>query len=102
MEPEALRALSILRAATALLGTLIVAYGARAYLRSRGAAMLWFTIGVAVVTLGFLLEGILFELFGWTLEGASAIEASITFVAFLLLVASLFVRDRHVARHETI
>lgn len=63
-------------------------------MRTRRPTILWFTLGVGVVTFAYLLEGALFQVFGWPLEVVSAIEASLTLVAFSLLVMSLFVSDR--------
>jgi len=94
MPVDPLLALGLIRGATALLGAVIVAFALKAYWRARRRGLLYFTLGVGTVTVGFAIEGVAFELLGLPLATVSAIEAVFTLVAFGLLVFSLFARER--------
>lgn len=96
MPLDPILALGALRTVTALLGAVIVAFALKAYRRSRRRTLLFFTSGVGVVTVGFALEGLAFQLLGFPLELVSALEAVFTLVAFGLLVFSLFARESEI------
>ncbi len=63
------------------------AYGA--YRRTESIRMLFVSIGFALVTLGSLVEGILFELLGYNLMEAHIVESTLVLVGLLTLIYSL-------------
>lgn len=90
--------LGVIRAITAIVIALIVLYGLRAYRVTRRRSLLYFIIGMGVASVGYLIEGVLVELVGWSLPDATLVESVFSLVAFCFLVASLWVRDRRAAR----
>lgn len=82
--------LSILKAVTVVLGFVVVFLGAKAFRASRRRPILWLTIGLAVMTLGAISEGLAFQGLGWTLAASHLFEAVVTLGAFGVLVYSLY------------
>lgn len=56
----------------------------------RRAAYLLLAAGFGLLTLGSVVEGVLFEFAGWALSDAHVAEAAITAAGFVLIVASIF------------
>lgn len=72
-----------------VLGSAIVfaAYGA--YRRTDSTWMLFVSIGFALVTLGSVVEGLLFEFLGYGLMEAHIVESTLVLVGLLTLIYSL-------------
>lgn len=85
--------LGVIRALTALIVALIVVYGLRAYRITRKRSLLCFIVGMGIASLGYLLEGALVELAGWSLPDATLVESVFSLIAFSFLVASLWIRE---------
>lgn len=83
--------ISLLKTVTVALGLYIVWLGAKAYGKRPRASTLWLTLGVAVVTLGAIAEGVAFQLLG-DLPRARLVEAVVTLFGFGALVYSLHSR----------
>jgi hypothetical protein len=88
--PETILYLSILKALTILLGLVIVYLGARAYRAQPRKPLLWLTVGIGVLTLGAISEGVAFQGLGWTLDQSHLFEAVVTLAGFGVLVYSLY------------
>lgn len=85
--------LGVVRALTAVLGVTILLVGVRAYRATRRNSILLFAAGIGTASAGYLLEGVLVRWAGWDLVTASLLESLASLAAFMLLAASLWVRD---------
>jgi len=56
----------------------------------RRATYLLLAAGFGLLTLGSVVEGVLFEFAGWALTDAHVAEATITAAGFVLILASIF------------
>lgn len=83
-------ALSVLKLLTVALGFVIVYLGLRAYRGSRRRPLLWLTVGMAIMTLGAISEGVAYQGLDWTLGQSHLFEAVVTLIAFAVLVYSLY------------
>lgn len=83
-------ALSSIKLVTVALGIIVVYLGWKAYRASQRKPLLWLTIGMAVMTLGAVSEGIAFQGLDWTIGESHIFEAVVTLVAFAILVYSLY------------
>ena len=86
--------LGVARTLTALVGAIILVYGIRAYRATHKTSLLLFAAGMGTASAGYLLEGVLVQVARWDLSTATLIESIFSLVAFSLLAASLWVRDR--------
>jgi len=82
--------LSAIKAVTVVLGCVVVYLGSKAYLRTRRRPMLWLTVGMAILTLGAISEGLAYRGLQWTLDQSHIFEAVVTLGAFAVLVYSLY------------
>lgn len=82
--------LSGLKALTVLLGFLIVWFGFKAWRAGRRRPLLWLTLGMGLMTLGAIAEGVAFQGLGLTLDESHIVEALFTLAAFGVLVYSLY------------
>jgi len=82
--------LSGLKAVTVLLGLAIVYLGTKAYKASKRKPLLWLTVGMAIMTIGAISEGIAFQGLGWSLDQSHVFEAVFTLGGFGVLVYSLY------------
>ena len=73
-----------------IFGGIVVYYASRSYSRNRSRSMLFLAIGFAVVTIGAVLAGVLFQfvLIG-NLEAVEAVQALSQAVGFFIIVFSL-------------
>lgn len=88
--PETILYLSIIKALTVLLGLVIVYLGVRAYRAQPRKPLLWLTIGIGVLTLGAISEGVAFQGLGWGLDQSHLFESFVTLAGFGVLVYSLY------------
>lgn len=82
-------ALSVIKLITIVLGFVIVYLGTKAYRNTRRKPLLWLTVGMAVMTLGAITEGAVYQGYG-SLDLAHLVEAVITLIAFGVLIYSLY------------
>lgn len=82
--------LSALKAVTVVLGLVILYVGGKAWRNTRRRPILYLTLGMAIMTLGAISEGMAFRGLGWTLETSHVFEAFVTLVGFAVLVYSLY------------
>jgi hypothetical protein len=83
--------LIIIRLAIVAAGAVVTLWGLRMVVQSRGhrGIFLLLTAGFALLTLGAVVEGVLFELFGWDLVAAHTAEALTAAVGFALILISI-------------
>jgi hypothetical protein len=89
--------LSLARLATAALAATISVFAARAYLNARRPSILTLAAGAGLLAAGYLAEGLLVEIAGWTLGDATALESIVTLLSIGILVASLYVKEARLA-----
>lgn len=82
--------LAAIKAATVVLGLVIIYLGWKAYGKGRQRSLFWLTVGMVFMTLGAISEGIAFQGLGWTIDQSHILEAIVTLVAFGVLVYSLY------------
>ncbi len=73
-----------------VLGLLIAVQAFRSYRRGNGVPMLFVAIGFVLISLGAVIEGLLFELDILTIYQASAIQTGIVAVGMLFVLYSLY------------
>lgn len=81
--------LAAVKLVTVIAGFYIVFLGARAYRRTRQRHILLLTVGLAILTLGAISEGLALQGLGWTTNQSHIFEAFVTLLGFLVLVYSL-------------
>lgn len=87
--------LIIMKVVTIALGGVFLWYAGRAYLKTRSRQMMVLLLAVALLTVSSVSEGIAYQGgSGLPLEISHVLEGAVTLVAFAVLVASLFVRQR--------
>jgi len=81
--------LAATRAIVMVLGTTITYYSAMAYRRTEAPYLRNAAVGFAIMTVGVLLEGVLFEVVGLDLELVHIVESIAIGLGFLVLLVSL-------------
>jgi len=81
-----------LRIGIVAVGSLVGLWSLRLGLRrrERRATYLLLAAGFGLLTLGSVVEGVLFEFAGWALSDAHVAEAVVTAAGFVLILASIF------------
>lgn len=87
---EVLTVLRIIKVTVVILGALIVYLSGRAFLRNGSRSMLFLAIGFALITMGSVLAGVLFEFLGYTLLEVVTIEASVMLAGFISIIYSIY------------
>jgi hypothetical protein len=82
--------LSAIKLVTVVLGVLVIYLAAKAYRSTRRRPLLWLTVGMAIMTLGAISEGLAYQGLQWSLDQSHIFEAIVTLVAFAVLVYSLY------------
>lgn len=85
--------LVIAKLVTMLLGFLIAYQAYRGYRRSNSQPMLYVAIGFVFVSFGAVIEGILFDVVGLSLENAATVATAIVAVGMLTILYALYGRD---------
>ncbi len=81
--------LRALQGSGVVLGSLIGALSYVAFRKHRSTLMLYIAVGFLLLTLALLIEGILFELLGTSLDVAHLVESTVTLVGLMLLAYHL-------------
>lgn len=82
--------LIVAKTVVVVLGLVIAFQAYRSYRRGNGRPMLFVAIGFVFISLGSVIEGILFELDVVTIYQASAIQTTIVAVGMLFVLHSLY------------
>lgn len=77
------------KALTVAAGFYIVWLAYRAYRKQPTPTLRWLTVGMAILTLGAISEGVAFQGLGWTIDNSHVFEAAVTLVGFGVLVYSV-------------
>ncbi len=81
--------LGALKGVIVLLGSMIALLSYLAYRSQKASLMLYIAIGFGLLTLGSVIEGILFEILGAPLDHAHVVESATVLVGFLVLTYRL-------------
>lgn len=82
--------LSVIKLITVALGFVIVYLGLKAYRQTRRKPLLYLTLGIGIMTLGAISEGLAYQGLGWGLDESHIVEGVVTLIAFAVLVYSLY------------
>ena len=91
MHPE----LIIAKLVVVVLGFLIAFQAYRSYRRGNGQPMLYVAIGFVFISLGSIIEGVLFELRVMSIYQAGAVQTTIVAVGMLFVLYSLYGGSMH-------
>ncbi len=83
-------AIIAIRLIVVLLGALIVYLALKSYRKNNSSAMLLLGIGFGIITASAVLEGILFEFFGFNLLDTHLIESIGIALGFIVIIYSIF------------
>lgn len=72
-----------------VLGAAVVALAYKGFRRSNSKSMIFLAMGLALVTIGAFVEGVLFEFFGLNITLTHAIESTINVLGFLTILYSV-------------
>lgn len=81
--------ISILKTVAVALGSLLTYLGWRAYRRQGQAGLRGFSLGMGILTVALLAEGVAYNVFGWTLAQAQILASAMSVTAFGVLVYAL-------------
>ena len=72
-----------------VLGAIVVYAALRGYHKRKSSSMLFMGVGFVFITVGAIIDGLLFELLGIDLLAAEALQAGCQAIGFLMIVYSL-------------
>lgn len=81
--------LAAVKLLTVLAGAYIVFKGIRAYRKMPEPHLLWLVLGMLVLTIGAVSEGLALQGLGWSTNQSHVFEALVTLAGFMILVYSL-------------
>lgn len=81
--------LVIAKLVTVVLGALVSAQALRGYLRHGSEPMLYLGVGFLFVTVGAVLEGVLFDVLGWPIYEAGTVQTAMVAVGMTVILYSL-------------
>ncbi len=82
--------LRIVKTVIVVLGTILVYLAAKGYRRTKSKAMIFLSLGFALVTIGSVLAGVLFEFLGFELIDVSIIESFMIILGFACVIYSIY------------
>lgn len=85
--------LIIAKLVTMLLGVLIAYQAYRGYRRSGSQPMLYVAIGFVLISVGAVIEGILFDVFHFSIFDAGTVQTAIVAVGMLCILYALYGRE---------
>lgn len=77
------------RLASLVLGSWIVIMAFKGYRRTNARSMGFLATGMALITIGAFVEGVLLQFLGWTPNEAHALESSLNVLGFLMILYSI-------------
>ncbi|OIB58204.1 DUF7521 family protein [Natrialba sp. SSL1] len=85
-------ALAVVKTLVLIVGGIITYFAFKAYRRTRQRALGYLTLGFGLVTLGFFLAGMLYELLNVHLSTGILLESLLVLAGFLVIAYSLYVQ----------
>lgn len=92
--------LIIVKLITMVIGFVIAATAYRGYRRNHSKSMLYLAIGFAIISIGAVIEGILFDVLQFSIFWAGTVQTSIVAVGMLVILYSLYGRPREYTPDE--
>ncbi|WP_049929213.1 DUF7521 family protein [Halopiger goleimassiliensis] len=89
---EIAMALAVVKTLVLVVGSVITYFAFKAYRRTRQRALGLLALGFALVTLGFVLAGMLYEVLDVALETGILLESALVLVGFVVIAYSLYVQ----------
>ncbi len=83
-------ALAVVKTLSLIVGGMISYFAFKAYRRTRQRALGYLSVGFAIVTLGLVLAGVLYELLNVQFAVGILLESLLFFVGFLIIAYSLY------------
>ena len=84
--------LRIVKIVLVLMGAVVVWLSGQAWRRNKSSAMLFLSIGFALITAGAVAAGVLFEFLGYGLPEVSIIEGIVQLLGFGMIIYSIYGR----------
>ncbi len=86
--------LILAKIATMTLGFIIAYQAYRGYKRNNSPPMFYLAVGFILISFGAVIEAILYEIIGLTIFNASAIQTTIVAVGMIIILYSLYGRQK--------
>ncbi|AXR79673.1 hypothetical protein AArcMg_3441 [Natrarchaeobaculum sulfurireducens] len=83
-------ALAVVKTLMLVVGSVITYFAFKAYRRTRQRALGMLAVGFGLVTLGFVLAGMLYEILGVSLEMGILLESLLVLTGFIVIAYSLY------------
>jgi len=87
---ETMLALAVVKTLVLVVGSVITYFAFKAYRRTRQPALGYLAVGFGIVTLGFVLAGMLYEVLGVALVTGILLESLLVLVGFLVIAYSMY------------
>lgn len=87
--------LVVAKLATMVIGLVVAVTAYRGYRRTGSASMRLLAIGFAIISIGAVIEGVLFDVFHFSIFWAGTVQTSIVAVGMLVVLYSLHVTDTY-------
>ncbi|WP_117365580.1 DUF7521 family protein [Natrarchaeobaculum sulfurireducens] len=87
---EVTMALAVVKTLMLVVGSVITYFAFKAYRRTRQRALGMLAVGFGLVTLGFVLAGMLYEILGVSLEMGILLESLLVLTGFIVIAYSLY------------
>jgi hypothetical protein len=84
--------LVIAKAVTMVIGLLIAGTAYRGYRRSGSESMRYLAVGFAIISIGAVIEGVLFDVLHFSIFWAGTVQTSVVAVGMLVVLYSLYGR----------
>ncbi len=92
MALDPLVVLRIVKILLVLMGAVVIWLSGQAWRRNKSSAMLFLSIGFALITAGSVAAGVLFEFLGYGLPEVSIIEGIVQLLGFGMIIYSIYGR----------
>ncbi|ELZ15827.1 hypothetical protein A6E15_17165 [Natrinema saccharevitans] len=87
---ETMLALAVVKTLVLVVGSVITYFAFKAYRRTRQPALGYLAAGFGIVTLGFVLAGMLYEVLGVALVTGILLESLLVLIGFLVIAYSMY------------
>ncbi|ELY69870.1 hypothetical protein C488_19917 [Natrinema pellirubrum DSM 15624] len=87
---ETMLALAVVKTLVLVVGSVITYFAFKAYRRTRQPALGYLAAGFGIVTLGFVLAGMLYEVLGVALVTGVLLESLLVLIGFLVIAYSMY------------
>lgn len=82
--------LVLVRLLIVILGAIVIYLSFKSHRQNHSTAMLLLSMGFALITIGAVIEGVLFEFFGFDIFGAHTVESILVASGLIAIVYSIY------------